>query len=71
MKTYISYVIQDETGHKHHAEVVSYPGPPYLLTTEWQGEAVREWMDKKLTEIKTGQELVITGVFNLSEKIKQ
>lgn len=67
MQTYISYVIQEETGHKHHADIVSYPGPPFILTPEWQYEAVKKWMDKKLSEITDGQELIITGIFNLSK----
>ncbi len=71
MKTYISYVIQDDTGHKHHAEIISFPGPPYLPTPEWQAEAVSEWIEKKLAEIKFGQELVVTGVFSLTEKVIQ
>lgn len=66
MKTYISYVIQEPDKHVHHAEIISYQGPAYLYTENWQETAVSEWMEKKSKELGPFQELIITGVFKLS-----
>ena len=65
MKTYVSYVIQDENGHKHLAEVVNSPGPPYNFLSDPQVSDVMIWSDKKKKELKPQQELVITSMYKI------
>ncbi len=47
MKTYISYVVQDEKGHKHLSEVLESKSPPYNYSADPQVDEVMKWADKK------------------------
>lgn len=65
MKTYISYVLQDNSGHKHLSEVLESNSPPYSYSKEPQVDEVMKWENKKIKELKQGESLVITGMFKL------
>lgn len=65
MKTYISYVIQDEKGHKHESEVLTTQSPPYSYSSDPQVDEVMKWAEKKRKELKKEESLVITSMFKL------
>ena len=65
MKTYVSYVIQEESGHKHLSEVITTDQPTYTYSDDPQISNVIDWARKKKTELKAGQELVVLNVFKL------
>jgi hypothetical protein len=65
MKTYVSYVIQDEKGHKHESEIVISPSPPYSYSPDPQVQDIMQWADKKRKELKKEEQLVITGMFKI------
>ena len=65
MKTYISYVVQDDKGHKHDSEILTTLSPPYSYSAEPPVQEVMQWADKKRKELKIGEQLVITGMFKL------
>lgn len=65
MKTYVSYVIQDETGHKHESEIVTSPNPPYSYSSDPQVSDVMEWADKKKKELKKEENLVIVNMYKI------
>lgn len=65
MKTYISYVIQNEKGHKHVSEILTTQSPPYSYTNEPQVQEVMQWADIKRKELKKDENLIITGMFKL------
>jgi len=65
MKTYVSYVIQEESGHKHLSEVITTDQATYAYSDDPQMSNVIEWVQKKKTELKPGQELVVVNIFKL------
>lgn len=65
MKTYISYVIQDEKGHVHRADVVETSSPPYSFNSDPQVSTVMEWAKEKKKILSKHQELVITGMYKI------
>lgn len=65
MKTYISYVVQDEKGHKHLSEILEFKSPPYSYSPDPQVDEVMKWADKKRKELKQEENLVITSMFKL------
>lgn len=65
MKTYISYVVQDNTSHKHLSEVLETKSPPYSYSPDPQVDEVMKWADKKSKELKKDESLVITNMFKL------
>lgn len=65
MKTYVSYVIQDDTGHKHESEIVTSQNPPYSYSSDPQVSDVMEWADKKKKELKKEENLVIVNMYKV------
>ncbi len=65
MKTYVSYVIQDDTGHKHGSEIVTSQNPPYSYSSDPQVSDVMEWADKKKKELKKEENLVIVNMYKI------
>jgi hypothetical protein len=65
MRTYVSYVIQDENGHTHKAEVVKTGNPLYSFSADPQVVEIISWAENKKQELKPNQELVIVGMYKL------
>lgn len=65
MKTYVSYVIQNETGHKYESEIVTSQNPPYSYSSDPQVSDVMEWADKKKKELKKEENLVIVNMYKV------
>jgi hypothetical protein len=65
MKTYVSYVIQDDKGHVHKAEVVETKSPPYTFNSDPQVIDVIEWAEEKKKVLQLTQELVLTGMYKI------
>ena len=65
MRTYVSYVIQEESGHKHLSEIITTNQPTYTYSDDPLVSNVIEWAQKKMTELKAGQELVVLNIFKL------
>ena len=65
MKTYVSYVIQDEKGHKHEPEILTTQNPPYSFSADPQVSDVMEWADKKRKELKKEEKLVVVSMYKL------
>jgi hypothetical protein len=65
MKTYVSYVIQDEKGHRHESEILTTQSPSYSYSKDPQTDDVIKWTDEKRKELKNNENLVITGIFKL------
>ncbi len=65
MKTYVSYVIQDNTGHTHKSEILTTNTPAYSYTAEPQVSAVMEWADSKRKELKKEEELIVVSMYKI------
>jgi hypothetical protein len=65
MKTYVSYVIQDEKGHKHGSTVVTTQSPPYSYSSDPQVSDVMEWADEKRKALKKEEELIVVSMYKL------
>ncbi len=65
MKTYVSYVIQDEKEHVHKAEVVTTQSPPYSFNSDPQVSDVMEWAEGKKKTLKKGEELIVVSMYKL------
>ena len=65
MKTYISYVLQNEKEHKHLSEVLETKSPPYSYSHDPQVDEVMKWAENKRKELKKDESLVITSMFKL------
>lgn len=65
MKTYVSYVIQNEKEHKHESAIVSSQSPPYSYSADPQVSDVMKWADEKNKELKQDEKLVIVNMYKL------
>lgn len=65
MKTYVSYVIQDGTDHRHLSEVVTTKDPPYSYSGEPRLSDVLEWAEEKKRELRQQEELVIMAIYKV------
>lgn len=65
MQTYVSYVLQDATGHKHLSEIITTQNPTYTFSADPQVSDVIDWTKKKKSELKEGQELVVLTFYKL------
>lgn len=65
MKTFVSYVIQNEKGHKHKSEIVTTQNPPYSYSADPQISDVMEWADKKRKGLKKEEELIVVRMYKL------
>lgn len=65
MKNLISYIIQDEKGHKHFSEILNIDSPPYSFNSDPAMNNIMDWAKKKNSELKKGEELVILNAFKL------
>lgn len=65
MKTYISYVIQNEKDHKHESEIRTSQSPPYSYSPDPQISHVMEWAENKRKELKQDEKLVVVSMFTL------
>lgn len=65
MKTYISYVIQDEKEHKHESEILTSQSPPDSYSPDPQISQVMEWADDKRKKLKQNEKLVVVSMFKL------
>ncbi len=65
MKTYVSYVIQDEKNHKHFSEVVTTQSPSYSYSPDPQVQDIVQWADKKKKDLKKDEDLVIVSMYKL------
>lgn len=65
MKTFVSYVIQDEKGHKHESAIVTTQNPPYSFSSDLRVSDVMQWAEEKKKLLKPEQELVITNIYKL------
>ena len=65
MKTYVSYVVQDEKGHKHESETLTTQSPPYSYSPDPLVDEIMKWVDKKRKELKKEESLVITSIFKV------
>jgi hypothetical protein len=65
MRTYISYVIQDESGHKHLSEIITSTKQTYAYSDDSHVSDVIDWANKKTSDLKPGQELVVINMFRI------
>jgi hypothetical protein len=65
MKTFVSYVIQDDKGHKHESTVVATENPPYSYSADPQVSDVMEWADEKRKALKKEEELIVVSMYKL------
>ena len=65
MKTFVSYIIQDEKGHKHESTIVATQSPPYSYLSNPQVSDVMEWADEKRKAPKKEEELTVVSMHKL------
>ena len=62
MKAYLSYVVQDKSGHKHDSTFIEVTYPPYKYSMDPQAAQVLDWAKSKQTKLKTDQKIIITSM---------
>ena len=65
MKTFVSYIIQNEKGHKHESTVVTSQNPPYSFSSDPQVSDVMEWAKEKRKALTKEEELIVLGMYKL------
>ena len=65
MKTCVSYVIQNDKGHKHESTVVTTQSPPYSYSSDPQVSAVMKWAEEKKKELKSEEELIVVSMYKV------
>lgn len=63
MKAFVSYVIQNDTGHRHLSEAIPIKSPPLYYSTELPVQQVFEWAEKKQAELPKGEKLIVINFF--------
>ncbi len=65
-KTYISYVIQTESNHKHEFAIVDLELPKYNFYLDNTSQQVVKWTNEKQKTLSANETLVILNYFNIS-----
>jgi hypothetical protein len=65
MKTYVSYVIQNDKSHKHLSEVVLTKEPLYSYSADPQVPDILKWAEEKKKNLNPHEELVITAMYKI------
>jgi hypothetical protein len=65
-KTYISYVIQSPTDHKHEASIVEFSKDPFAIYADNSSSEVVKWAENKQAKLKPDEKLIILSFFNFS-----
>ena len=65
-KTYISYVIQSPTDHKHEASVVEFYKAPFAIYSDNSTAEVLKWAETKHARLKPEEKIIILSFFNYS-----
>ena len=65
MKAFVSYVLQNERGHRHYSEIVDIKNPPYNYSSLIDGTNILEWSKNKKKNLNQGEELVVLNYFKL------
>ena len=65
MRILVSYVIQDAKTHWHQSEIIEIKIPPYTFSADPPVSEVVKWAEMKQKELTTGQQLILTGMFNI------
>ncbi len=65
-KTYISYVIQSTTDHKHEASVVEFSKDPFAIYSDNSAAEVVKWAENKQAGLKPEEKIIILSFFNFS-----
>lgn len=63
MKAFVSYVIQNDTGHRHLSEVIPIGSPALSYSADPPVHQVFEWAEKKQAELKKGERLIVINFF--------
>lgn len=68
MKVFVSYVIQDQMGHKHASETITVPGynPPFNKCESPPLKSVQQWIDEKKLHLQKDQEIVLLSMCKVS-----
>jgi hypothetical protein len=65
MKVYVSYVIQDRTGHSHESIILDINSPVFDCSLNPHPSDVLEWANQRQAKLKRNQKLIITGMYKL------
>ena len=65
MKVYVSYVIQDKTGHSHESIILNINSPVFDCSFNPHPSDVLEWANQRQAKLKRNQKLIITGMYKL------
>ena len=65
MKVYVSYVIQNENGHKHDSIILNIKSPPYSYSSDPPVSSVIEWAQTKQSKLREKQKMIITSMYKV------
>lgn len=65
MKTYVSYIIQDDNSHRHLSEVVFTKEPLYSFSSDPQVTEILKWAEEKKKSLNPHEELIITAMYKI------
>lgn len=65
MKVYVSYVIQDKTGHSHESIILNVNSPVFDCSLNPHPSDVLKWANQRQAKLKRNQKLIITGMYKL------
>jgi hypothetical protein len=65
MIVYVSYVVQDKSGHKHDSSLIEITCPPYNQSLDLQADQVLDWAKSEQAKLKTEQKIIITSMYKV------
>ena len=62
MKVYVSYVVQEDGGHKHDSTYLEITCPPYNYSLDLQAYQILDWTKSEKSKLKNDQKIIITSM---------
>lgn len=65
MKTFVSYVIQENDKHRHLSDIIDVNIPPYSFSPDPPVSGVMEWAKNKQASLRSNQRLILVNIFKI------
>ena len=65
MKTFVSYIIQNNGMHSHKSEVVETSTPPYSFSSDPPVDEILKWAREKELSLENDEKLIVLNMLKI------
>jgi len=65
MKVYVSYVVQEDGGHKHDSALLEITCPIYNYSLDLQAYQILDWAKIEQSKLRNDQKIIITNMYKV------